>query len=124
MATLSFSTLFRVDAIGAALADDRLHLADGFSTLFRVDAIGAAAVFAAATCFTTFQYPLSGRCYWSVTTDALFGILRGLFQYPLSGRCYWSDLTALSEVTASSGFSTLFRVDAIGAPPARPSRSR
>ena len=63
-----------------------------------------------------FQYPLSGRCYWSFAADNQ-AALPVVFQYPLSGRCYWSPEVEVALQEHLRRFSTLFRVDAIGADP-------
>ena len=61
---LSFSTLYRVDAIEAATAGRSPLPHITFSTLYRVDAIEAPRRHAhAARKPIPFQYPLSGRCY-------------------------------------------------------------
>ena len=87
----SFSTLFRVGVIGA-VSYPVLEpvLEPGFSTLFRVGVIGATALASSEARGQRFQYPLSGRCDWSLFHQRGDMLRAGEFQYPLSGRCDWS----------------------------------
>ena len=84
-----------------------------FSTLCRVGFGGAPAAQPGRPSQEAFQYPLSGRVWWSVA----HGRPRRQqipFQYPLSGRVWWS-ITTTSQARAALCFSTLCRVGFGGA---------
>ena len=89
-------------------------IALSFSTLFRVDAIGANPAGPCVSDVLLFQYPLSGRCYWSRAQIEFSGGLAPCF----STLFRVDAIGALSQVDNGRNryrFSTLFRVDAIGA---------
>ena len=115
-----FSTLCRVGFGGARLARAPRRARQGFSTLCRVGFGGARPPTAETSRPDPFQYPLSGRVWWSFVfvrasrcwcAVSVPSVGSGLverrrrqrrsrmhkgFQYPLSGRVWWSQ-------TADSG---------------------
>ena len=86
-----------------------------FSTLFRVDAIGAPVGRAGVVVGGMFQYPLSGRCYWSDEKAARLA-LAFFVSVPSFGSMLLEPTAGTVFESLIRGFSTLFRVDAIGAP--------
>jgi len=117
--SLGFSTLFRVDAIGAFRHfTTNVLLVHRFSTLFRVDAIGALSALVSALFFLLYvSVPSFGSMLLEPVEQAGRERHQEQFQYPLSGRCYWSLPPTAHGRRHILGFSTLFRVDAIGAAP-------
>ena len=108
-----FSTLCRVGFGGAATATIMVDTCSCFSTLCRVGFGGAVKNENKSKDVRVFQYPLSGRVWWSTIVGCAWRCLKP-FQYPLSGRVWWS-MAGVSSVPSLSGFSTLCRVGFGGA---------